>query len=576
MTTLSFRGRSGADIRRGDDSPGLFPPVEPPPAALRRRGLSAGILLFAVLTVLHLIPLWAFPFFPSQDGPAHQETAQILREYGEPGAELIRKYYLLNREALPNWFIFVLLTRVFAFLPVPVAEKILLSLYVVLLPLSVRFALRSVHPRAAPLSILSFPFVYNFLFHAGFYNFCFSLVAFFFTVGYWWRHQRLEPWQVVELGLLVLWVYFCHPVSLVMAFAVILTLAGWRMLLDVRGGTPLRLGARTWLLGPAVAFLPAFVLMASFVGSRMHEEIATLPFGVKVRHLLSLFSLVSVDRRLLFFSSSLAALFGLLTGWLLVRRLRRRGFELADGLLLASGICVVIYFLAPSTLSGGGFINQRINLFPFFLLILWAGTFELSRRVRLGLQTAAAGISLGLLGLLWPRYAELNDYLAEYVSAGEHIAPDSTVLSLSYAHEGMDADGRRLAFRLWPFVHATGHIAARKRIVDLSHYQADEDYFPIYFDPALDPFRTMGSDRLAIEGRPPLPDFLTYPERTGGRVDYVLLWEQEAARQDDPRVRAVLRQLSAGFEPVYTSPRGLVRLWRSRETTLSASASPTF
>ncbi|HYO15664.1 MAG TPA: hypothetical protein VE685_20900 [Thermoanaerobaculia bacterium] len=549
--------------------------MDPSSAAPRPR-LSPEILLFAALVVLHLVPLWAFPFFPSQDGPAHQETARILREYDEPGAALLRQYYLPNQEALPNWFVFFFLARIFAFLSVPLAEKVLISLYIVFLPVSVRYALRSIDPRAAPLSILSFPFLYNFLFHMGFYNFCFSLAAFFFAVGWWLRHQeRLGSWRVVVLGLLVLWVYFCHPVSLVLAFAVILTLAGWRMLLDVRAGTSLLRSARRWLPGPVIAFLPALVLMASFVGSRMEENVATMPLGVKLQHLVALFSLVSVDRRLLVFSFALSSLFGLMTAWCLARRLRRRGLEPADGLLLAAGVCAAAYLLAPSTLSGGGFLNQRINLFPFFLLILWFGTFEISRRVRWGLRLAAAGISLGMLGLLWPRYAELNDYLAEYVSAGEHIAPDSTVLSLSYAHEGVGPGGRKLAFRLWPFVHATGHIAARKRIVDLSHYQADEDYFPIYFDPALNPFRTMGSNRLAMEGRPPLVDFLAYPERTGGRVDYVLLWQVEAARPDNPRVRAVLRQLAAGYEPVYTSPRGWVRVWRRRDLTRGASALPT-
>jgi hypothetical protein len=36
-------------------------------------------LLFLFLIVVHLIPLWAYQYFPSQDGPAHLANATIIR-----------------------------------------------------------------------------------------------------------------------------------------------------------------------------------------------------------------------------------------------------------------------------------------------------------------------------------------------------------------------------------------------------------------------------------------------------------------------------------------------------------------
>src|SRR5215510_15849492 len=38
-------------------------------------------LLCLALILIHLIPIWAFTYFPSQDGPAHLSNATILREY---------------------------------------------------------------------------------------------------------------------------------------------------------------------------------------------------------------------------------------------------------------------------------------------------------------------------------------------------------------------------------------------------------------------------------------------------------------------------------------------------------------
>ncbi|MFP5288514.1 MAG: hypothetical protein ACLGI9_22455, partial [Thermoanaerobaculia bacterium] len=148
-----------------------------------------------------------------------------------------------------------------------------------------------------------------------------------------------------------------------------------------------------------------------------------------------------------------------------------------------------------------------------------------------------------------------------------------TVLTLSYAHFGLAADGSPVVFRVRPFLHPVGNIAARKRIVDLSLYQGDEDYFPIFFTPALNPYDRIGI-RDGVEGRPPRVDFLTYPERTGGRVDFVLTWRLDAARRDDPWVGSVLRQLEAGYEPIYWSPRGWVEVWRRRGFSRRASSRP--
>ncbi len=259
-----------------------------PPSPHRR--ISGEGLLFAILLILHVAPIWAFRFFPTQDGPGHQALAFILRQFDRPEAGILRQYYALNREALPNEFIFFLMNHVLGFLTVPVTEKVLLTLYLVLLPISVRYALRGINQRAGFLAILSFPFLYNFTLHMGFFNFSFSLPAFFFTVGYWLRHgERMTPLRTAALALLILWVYFCHPVTLVMTAAALLTLAGWRVLLE-RGA-----GFGRWLLPPLLALLPAVSLMAAFLGRRMGSKIDFLPLAVKLKHLAGLYSLASLS-----------------------------------------------------------------------------------------------------------------------------------------------------------------------------------------------------------------------------------------------------------------------------------------
>ncbi|MFL6237598.1 MAG: hypothetical protein ACJ76N_31055, partial [Thermoanaerobaculia bacterium] len=410
------------------------------------------------------------------------------------------------------------------------------------------------------LAVLAFPFVYNYLFNMGFFNFCWSLAAFFFAVGYWLRHaERMGPGRTAVLALLILGVYFCHPVTLAVTVTTLLTLAGWRTLIEPPGFLE---GFRRRLLPPALACVPALALMAAFVGRRTGARITMLPLWVKVKHLAGLYSLASVSEWTIPLAIALAILF---YGIALLCLRARRGLppQRGDGFLIAAAVLAGAFFAAPSELAGGGFINHRLVLFPFLALILWFGTFEHPVRRRRWIQGAAAGIALTFLGLFAWKYAELGRGLAEIAAVGRAIPPDHTFLYLSYAHRGDGGDGGP-AFRTWPFVHAGGYVAARKRLVDLSLYEANEDYFPLLFRPALNPYLHLSNGLLGIEKEPPEVDLQGYPRRTGGRVDYVLLWGLRDGRRGEPKVRAVLDQLAAGYDLVARSPGGRALLYRAR------------
>jgi hypothetical protein len=135
-----------------------------------RAGVSnRDTLLCLALIIMHLMPIWAFKYFPSQDGPAHVNNANIIREYHD--RPLFRKYYSLNKDLVPNWFGHLVMAGLMYLIPALVAEKMLLSGYVILLPISLCYVLRTIRPDGAFLTVLIFPFVYSFLLHMGFYNF---------------------------------------------------------------------------------------------------------------------------------------------------------------------------------------------------------------------------------------------------------------------------------------------------------------------------------------------------------------------------------------------------------------------
>ncbi|HET9225167.1 MAG TPA: hypothetical protein VFR31_00755 [Thermoanaerobaculia bacterium] len=501
--------------------------------------------LFAALIAVHLLPIWLLPMAPTQDGPAHLSMAHALRQYDAPEGSYLREYFVRNPDAVPtNWFVFFLLGDVLRFLPLPLARNILLSAYVILLPLSARYALR---PRSRFLAFLSFPFTYNLLLNLGFYNFCFSLPAFLVAVGFWMKRRgRLEIHDTAILTLLILWTWFCHPVTLAVLVGTLLTLASWRAL---------RLWDWKALVAPVLASAPAVILILSFLQDRIGAKVTDMTFAAKARQLAALYSLVSLDTRLVFLSGALSALLGVLVLMALARRSRKRHLLPGDGLFFAVLTLVGIYFVAPNEMGQGGFVTHRLNLFPFLVLILWLGTFSFPEALRTAIRSAGTAISLAFLAAMLAMWAGLNVYLTDILTAAPHVEPRSTLLTLSFSNAGEDEDGSGddLTFRTWPFVHAGSHLAARVPLVDLALYEAHEDYFPLTYRPERDPYLHLVRQPLDLEAQPPRVDLSRYP----GRIDYVLLVWPNGSEAD------VRRQL-AGYERVHRSPEGLAELWQYR------------
>jgi hypothetical protein len=376
------------------------------------------------------------------------------------------------------------------------------------------------------------------------------------------RHRERLGWRTgTVFAVLTLWVYLCHVVSVGALFAAIGTLSIRDALSD------LRLRSLFRRLGPtALALAPTLVLMLTFV-SRAASETTSIPAAAKLVKLLKLEVLASYDPRTRYVGYAAAALLGLLALWTLARR-RVRGWPAVFVVFIA------LLLLTPSNVGVGGFIELRLSFFPVFALILWlAGALggDPPAPLRRGIGIAAAGLSLVLLGFLWSRWQTLDGYLAEYLSVAERIPEGSTLLALSYAHFGTGPKGEEIAYRVQPFVHAASHITAEKAVADLRLYAANyEGYFPVHYRPELNPYLHIAQGYWS-ERVPPWVEFLTYPRRTGGSVDYVLLWQVPRTDRRHPAMRSLWRQLRTGYERVWVSQRGFAELYRDRRERTSGA-----
>ena len=536
--------------------------------------------IFAALTLLHLAPLWAFPYFPSTDGPIHLSIADVLVRYQSVETPSFRVFYEINGSIEPNSFIFGFLYLLMQAVPPLIAEKVLLSAYVVLVPLALRYAVTAAAPEAGILSLLGFPLIYTFTLHMGMYNHGFGLIFFLLVLGYWLKNSRRPSVLVflVYLGLFLL-CYLAHLFAVVLAVAAIAFAALGATALDA--ARQRQAGAfdagRLWrdfaarALLPAAASLPVLLLVLAFFlrhgpgvvahGMTMSEGLATIdwPSAARLRELLSASGLVSHDVwEMLASKGFLLALLGV-AGLIAARRLP------GSSTLNPAFFCLLgmlgLYFAVPDW----NWLPERLMPALFMAAIVWLATqlpHALPRRRRLvrpWIVISVSVISLVGLSVRAVKYAELNGYIAEYLSAAEHVEANSTLLSLRL---GREVDGAPISDRIDLFIHAAGYYAFERSVVDLKNIQAAYGAFPIIYRPALSLFRNLDPSTVP-ELIPPRIDLLQYARRTGLEIDYIVLWGEADRLGESADGRRLAAQLGQAYELIFTSPRrGLTRLYR--------------
>ena len=537
-------------------------------------------VIFIALLVAHLIPIWWFEYFPSLDGPVHLSIADILVKYNSPETPAFREFFEINTNPDPNLFIFAILYVLMQIFPPLLAEKILLSGYVVLLPFALRYALRSTAPEASVLSFLAFPMIYHLPLHLGLYNFTFGMAFFLFSFGFWVRHSEKASLGVFFGHLfLSLLAYFTHLFSLAISCAAIAFTTFGMMALDLlrqrrdRAFDPgfLWRALKTRAIIPAAAYLPALVLSAAFLLEKKRELTASgiesigWPVWTRIEDLMVAASLVSHDASERLVSAAFVFILLAVAGLVVVRKIP--GGSRIDGLFFCFLGFLCLYFLTPYQFHSR-MMPTRVMPFVFFALILWFGSQFLTaapRRaalVRPLLVVAVAAVSLAGFSIRSVKYAEINGYIREYLSGVEHIERNATLVSLRLNRLGED---ELISERIDLFLQAAGYIALQRSVINLNNSQAATGIFPIVFRESLDPYRHLATEWGYI-GVPPRVDLFRYAARTGKDIDYVVLWGGGEHLRESAAGRRLMAQLEEAYEHIFTSPRrGLMRLYRLKK-----------
>lgn len=532
---------------------------------------TAERLVFYLLLVLQILPLWAFHYFLTVDGPCHLYNSKVLLDFWRGGE--IKAFYdqwlYLNARFEPNWFghFFMMLLQGLH-IPGYLAEKLLQTFYVLGFGLGLRYLIRQIHSEGLFLSSLGLLFAHHYVFQMGFYNYSCSLALLFWVTGYWlnirmqYNAQRL---LLLSFGFITL--YFCHPVGLLFCFLLIgsVVLAeGWHDWRHRVAGFWKTFGQN--LAALSLAALPVIVLFAEYLFFKGFELIA---YGESKEALwLTLRenrALLILDIRERWWAVSVGVCCALLASVALFYRWKKRDFSRMDVLFAVFLFTVWLYFNQPRSFAGGGVTPMRLVLLPYLMLLLWTASVKFSQKMRVATLVFSLTVGTALLVIRWPRYQMADEAAREYASCAAVIPERSTVLPISFNHHGQIASGRYVSDIFWWFVHAGDYVGEGKSIILLGNYEAHTRNFPLIWKEGRNPFLLLEKNDAIFENQPPNADLEGFPAKTGGAViDYVVTWCKDQRFFDHPHGQDLDRQLTAGYELVFTSENGLAKVFRRK------------
>ena len=517
-------------------------------------------LIFLLFLLIALFQVWHTRFVPSLDGPQHLYNANVLAELIK-GNELVGSYFKVNDMLVGYWAGHFFLTLFKLFLPAWLAEKMVLTLYIVGFVFSFRYLVKSLNPdRGNFILYLSFPFVFHFYFAMGYYSFSIAAIFFFLAFGYWIRHEDKRGFRYILIfGLLTFSIFLSH--------AFVFVLFGMAFLLYLLGGIihdKLVFDSEKWirnallkLFKAAVAVLPAIVFWVIYIRSVMEvNDMVTegssgtaelIRFILRIRPLVGFHHQLESPAYILLFA--VIALLVLIFLFQFITGLRQQHFRWPEILsrknlwISVALIFLGCYFFAPDRISAGN-LTHRFGLFLFFAVIVWLSTIRFPREIHM------ITLVLVLVSFVYARkvhhdfIGRLNDDVQQIRELSAHVEPNTV---MHYQRTSPN----------WLHRHFPLYVAVDQPVVHLMNQQC-RGQFPVEWNLDALPRSFADSSEIIPSGAIMQSD-RKYKTQN---IDYVVVFRDDLFWNDSTNQNWI-RILQEHYEEVAVSSGGRASLWRN-------------
>jgi hypothetical protein len=507
---------------------------------------------YSVLT-LNIILLCFTRFYPSMDGASHLYNSNLIGQILK-GNSTIKEFYAITSIPIPNWISHFILGSLIIMFPAWLAEKILLIAYVVGMAISFRFLLKQINRETTFLSVLIFPFIYSFLFHLGFYNFCLSFIFLFLTLGFYLKIQsKFKFYHYFFLFILLTLTYFSNTLIygflglLLGLFIVFDTFENYKSTSNFN--TALKFGLKRILFlflaaMPSLIFLFVFFNTVTFFPSDQAYSIKELIKWLNDARPFIVYDYVGEE---IYTEHYLHILLILIVIPFIMENERFSNLKIkkSDILFIPIIFSLILYFTTPNA-SNAGMMSDRYCLLVYIFGITWICTRIRSNKLSRILIMILIFLHIGLLIKHLNGTIKKLDRDAQIIyQTSKFINENSIVLPVNFSDNWLES-------------HFSNYIGIDKPIIILENYEASVGWFPVKWNSVSLPNVLLG-DKNSIQGM----TWNTNPQSKKIRqIDYVLLYGN-LTKINDENWSELKELLSKNFKIVYHSTDNFVMLYEN-------------
>nr|NQU93216.1 hypothetical protein [Bacteroidota bacterium] len=514
---------------------------------------------FYLVVIVNTIPVLAFKYFPTVDGPAHLYNATLMLEMLK-GDSPINDFLVFNR-LTPNWLGHLLLMCFNYLFSATISEKIFLLIYLVGFPLVFRQLIKTVNSNSTGFAYFVFPFTYSFLFLYGLYNFFLGMVIFFWALSLWVKYSdnfTLRRSMVMFFLLTLLCLSHVFMFSIFVFVVGMIEIKTILRLFDAASRNNPRFFRE--LLYKALSFSSgAFIAIKFLVNVTEYNE---APTYIPSRVLLSWLRWVQPAKAIGYikedaFTPWILYSFLLVGVYIFVRGIRlfarNNRWKVISGFIVErqniwffiSAILLIALFIVPDYKGeGAGIFSSRILLLFFLFSIVWLSTRKTPFWLNIIVFIMINYASLSMLTFYYQSVKGNNQIIKGVEEASTYIDKYSTVLPVRLNNT-------------WLYGHVSNYLGYNKPIVILENYEASHKYFPLIWNRQQIPNLKPGDASLPKECI-----FWENNEQNHSEViDYVFVFGKHSNAPFSECNSFILRSLENKYTLLFTSTDKNVRLY---------------
>jgi len=454
--------------------------------------LSSYYILYIILLSAYVGVVWLLPYFPTQDGPSHIYNLVILKDLLNGGREW-GNYFTYSLHAVPNLGFNLLAYPMLHFFPPLIVEKLFISIYIVLMGVSVPLFLCTFNKTSLPFIYFVFPVIFNYNLLMGFYSYVVTIPLFLIAFSFSWKiRDRSTTCKFVFFNIAGLTIFYFHLIPFVF---LLLSLIGITIV-QSKGYRRIIIDQLKLLIIISPSLLIMFLYLAK-------GTISSLP---DFSHLFSLSRYIFLWKDLFFFSTVTFSPWQMLPGftftflflsfliisvYLSIKDRYKSGIRIGHisssekVLVCLSSFLILIYLFIPFRLGGGNFFNQR---FPWVILLITLPLLRFHEKILSKRFVVITSVIIAILfsafnaTLLWQQSAKVEKFLS---GLNAEIPKGAFVMTYN---KSWDDEWSRVDV----LKHAASYYGIFKGCVDIGNYETERYYFPIKFKDTIFPIPSPG------------------------------------------------------------------------------------